>query len=85
MVKELYFLLKLGTLDSGKDWFNVGEYKKFPNEVGGNETSSPEEVSSKMKELLVNYHKKEQKRLKILLIFTTNLNSFILFRMEMVD
>jgi len=55
-IKELHFLLKSGTSDSRKDWFNVGSYKKLPNEVGGNATCSPEEVSAQMKELLSNYH-----------------------------
>ena len=27
MIKELHFMLKVGTSDSRKDWFNVGEYK----------------------------------------------------------
>jgi len=26
-IKEIHFLLKSGTSDSRKDWFNVGEYK----------------------------------------------------------
>ncbi|WP_236612334.1 Fic family protein [Elizabethkingia anophelis] len=55
-IKELHFLLKSGTSDSRKDWFNVGNYKKLPNEVGGNATCPPEEVSAQMKELLSNYH-----------------------------
>ena len=33
-IKELHLLLKSGTSDSSKDWFNVGNYKKLPNEVG---------------------------------------------------
>jgi Fic family protein len=61
LIKELHFLLKSGTSESRKDWFNVGDYKKFPNEVGGNETCPPKNVAEKMKELLLNYHKKEQK------------------------
>ncbi|MDV3539937.1 cell filamentation protein Fic [Elizabethkingia anophelis] len=55
-IKELHFLLKSGTSDSRKDWFNVGNYKKLPNEVGGNATCPPEEVSTQMKELLSNYN-----------------------------
>lgn len=61
LIKELHFLLKSGTSDSRKDWFKVGEYKKLPNEVGGNETCPPKDVAEKMKELLLNYHKKEPK------------------------
>jgi len=34
-IKELHRLLKSGTSDSRKSWFNVGDYKKLPNEVGG--------------------------------------------------
>lgn len=60
-IKELHYLLKYGTSDSRKDWFNVGAYKKFPNEVGGNETCPPKEVTEKMKELLINYHAIENK------------------------
>ena len=55
-IKELHYILKTGTSDSRKDWFAVGEYKKMPNEVGGNETALPEEVADKMRELLTNYN-----------------------------
>ena len=37
-IKELHYMLKSGTSDSRKDWFAVGEYKRLPNEVGGQET-----------------------------------------------
>jgi Fic family protein len=60
-IKQLHFLLKSGTSDSSKDWFNVGEYKKLPNEVGGNETCPPKQVPTKMKELLSNYYSIEKK------------------------
>lgn len=68
-IKELHYLLKSGTSDSRKDWFNVGEYKKLPNEVGGNETCPPKEVASKMKALLANYHLIEKKDLKDIIDF----------------
>lgn len=60
-IKQLHFLLKSGTSDSSKDWFNVGEYKKLPNEVGGNETCPPKQVATKMKELLANYNSIKKK------------------------
>lgn len=69
LIKELHFLLKSGTSDSQKDWFNVGDYKKLPNEVGGNKTCSPKEVNSKMKELLFNYHQIENKNFEDILDF----------------
>ncbi|WP_281636106.1 Fic family protein [Flavobacterium marginilacus] len=68
-IKELHFLLKSGTSDSGKDWFNVGEYKKLPNEVGGNETCLPKEVAVKMKELLSEYYKIKKKSLEDIIDF----------------
>jgi Fic family protein len=69
LIKELHYLLKSGTSDSRKDWFNVGEYKKLPNEVGGNETCPPKEVSEKMKRILFNYHQIEKKTFKDILDF----------------
>lgn len=72
IIKELHFLLKSGTSDSKKSWFNVGDYKKMPNEVGGNETVSPKEVTQKMKQLLVNYNKIEQKTIDDIIEFHYN-------------
>ncbi|WP_341903444.1 Fic family protein [Fluviicola taffensis] len=69
LIKELHFLLKSGTSDSGKNWFNVGEYKKLPNEVGGNETCPPKEVPLKMKELLSDYHQIEKKTIEDIIAF----------------
>lgn len=57
-IKELHAQLKQGTSDSQKSWFNVGDYKKLPNEVGGIETSPPEEVQHHIKSLLAKYHQK---------------------------
>ena len=59
-IKELHFLLKTGTSDSRRDWFRVGEYKKLPNEVGGADTTAPEEVKREMSALLSIYNKKER-------------------------
>jgi Fic family protein len=69
LIKELHFLLKSGTSDARKDWFNVGEYKRFPNEVGGNETCPPKEVSVKMKALLSNYNAIEKKTFEDIIDF----------------
>lgn len=68
-IKELHLLLKNGTSDSRRDWFVVGDYKKLPNEVGGMNTTPPEEVSGKMKELLNEYNVKEEKSLEDILDF----------------
>lgn len=39
MIKTFHRILKADTSDSNKDWFAIGDYKKLPNEVGGNATS----------------------------------------------
>lgn len=56
LIKQLHFVLKTGTSDSRKDWFAVGEYKKLPNEVGGSDTTLPEDVAAEMRKLLASYH-----------------------------
>jgi len=56
MIKKYHELLKNGTEDARKKWFNVGEYKQLPNEVGGKETTSPKDVTSKMRKLLEWYN-----------------------------
>ena len=68
-IKELHFLLKSGTSDARLSWFAVGDYKKRPNEVGGRETSSSEDVPEKMKALLAEYNGKQQKSLEDILEF----------------
>lgn len=68
-IKELHLLMKSGTSDSQKDWFNVGNYKKLPNEVRGNETCPPREVRMRMNELLADYHTKETKTLEDIIDF----------------
>ena len=52
LIKELHYILKSSTSDSRKDWFKVGEYKSLPNEVGGQETTLPENVEYEMKKLI---------------------------------
>ena len=61
LIKELHSILKAGTSDSRKDWFAVGEYKRLPNEVGGKETTLPENVNTEMKALLKEYNSKKKK------------------------
>ena len=60
MIKQLHALLKNGTSDSRKDWFAVGKYKRFPNEVGGHETTAPENVPAAIKNLLREYNAKKE-------------------------
>ncbi len=69
LIKHLHFILKTGTSDAKKDWFAVGDYKKLPNEVGGTETTLPENVSEKMRELISSYNKTENKKLEDIINF----------------
>lgn len=68
-IKELHFVLKNGTSDSRKEWFVVGDYKKIPNEIGGMNTTLPEEVAQRMKELLKEYNDKKEKSFEDILDF----------------
>ena len=64
LIKELHSTLKRGTSDSRLDWFCVGDYKRLPNEVGGNETTAPEDVRREMRALLSAYNAKRNKSLE---------------------
>ena len=69
LIKQLHAVLKNGTSDSRKDWFAVGGYKRFPNEVAGCATTAPEIVPIAMKELLQTYNAKKEKTFDDLLDF----------------
>ena len=47
----------------------VGEYKKLPNEVGGNDTAAPENVHREMKALLKEYNAKSRPSFEDILDF----------------
>ena len=55
-VKQLHAILKTNTSDSQKSWFAVGDYKRLANEVGGEETVTPEDVHKRMKTLIGEYN-----------------------------
>lgn len=69
LIKELHLTLKRGTADSRKSWFAVGEYKKYPNEVGGSETAAPEASAEKMKAVLAEYNKAEKHSIEDIIKF----------------
>ena len=68
-IKQLHLTLKNGTSDARKSWFAVGGYKKLPNEVGGKQTTAPEDVSDEMKKLLHAYNAIPNKTLDDILDF----------------
>ncbi|WP_223804572.1 Fic family protein [Lactococcus protaetiae] len=55
IIKTFHKILKEGTSDSHNAYFNVGDWKKIPNEVGDIKTSLPENVDSDISNLLVEY------------------------------
>ncbi len=55
-IKQLHAMLKNSTSDNRKQWFAVGDYKRLPNEVGGEETIQPEKVKESMRLLLSSYN-----------------------------
>ena len=69
LIKEYHLILKRGTSDERKSWFNVGKYKKLANSIGNIETSPPETVQSHMEELLFRYNALEVKKLDDLIEF----------------
>ena len=71
LIKELHFILKFNTTDSAKNWFNVGDYKKMPNEFYGEKTTIPKNVKSDMQNLLNDYNSIEEKTLETIVEFHT--------------
>lgn len=68
-IKQLHGILKSNTSDSRKSWFSVGDYKKQPNEVGGEETVLPRNVHSEMSKLISEYEDGEAKTLEDIVEF----------------
>ncbi len=69
MIKELHRILKSNTSDEKQSWFAVGEYKKMPNEVGGNITTAPENVAGEINKLIKNYNLISNKKFEDLIDF----------------
>ena len=68
-IKHLHFMLKTATSDERKDWFLVGDYKRFPNEVGGNDTVAPENVHKEIQALLKEYNARKRPSFEDILDF----------------
>jgi len=56
IIKEFHRILKNGTADASKSWFVVGDWKKMANEVGGLQTTLPQDVEHEMTLLGEWYH-----------------------------
>lgn len=55
IIKHFHLLLKQGTIESNLEWFNVGDYKRRANVVGGRVTCKPNEVPKVMEKLVSEY------------------------------
>ena len=69
MIKEFHKILKEGTMDSRKDWFNVGEYKKLANEAGTIKTSTPKQTPKDMEKLMEWYNSLAEVTIKDIIEF----------------
>ena len=69
MIKEFHKILKEGTSDSRKEWFNVGEYKKLANEAGNMQTSLPKNVVKDMAKLMEWYNSLKKITIKEIIEF----------------
>ena len=69
MIKEFHKILKEGTMDSRKEWFNVGEYKKLANEAGTMKTSTPKQTPKDMQKLMEWYNSLADVTLKDIIEF----------------
>lgn len=69
MIKKFHKILKEGTSDSRKEWFNVGEYKKLANEAGNMQTSLPKNVAKDMAKLMEWYNSLEKITIKEIIEF----------------
>lgn len=68
-IKRLHQILKTGTSDERKEWFRVGDYKRLPNEVGGKDTTPPENVHMEMKAMIQCYNKNKKHSLEDIIDF----------------
>lgn len=69
MIKEFHKILKEGTMDSRKSWFNVGEYKQLANTAGSIKTSTPKQTPKDMINLLNWYNSLDKITIKEIIEF----------------
>lgn len=69
MIKTFHKILKEGTSDSKKEWFNVGEYKQKANEVGNIKTTLQKNVQRDMNKLIEWYNSLEKIKIEDIIEF----------------
>ena len=78
-IKQLHLIMISGTTDSRKSWYAEGENKRVPNEVGGGETTKPEDVHKVMRKLLQQYNTEKEKTLEEIIEFQYQFDKFLPF------
>ena len=68
-IKKFHKILKEGTMDSTKSWFNVGDYKSLANSAGELPTTEPKNVEKDIKKLLEWYNSLEKVEAKDIIEF----------------
>lgn len=69
IIKKFHKILKEGTMDSRKEWFMVGDYKKIVNEAGQMQTSSPKQTPKDMAKLMEWYNSLKKVTMKDIIEF----------------
>lgn len=69
IIKKFHKILKEGTMDSRKEWFNVGDYKKLANEAGNMKTSAPKQTPKDMQKLMEWYNSLPEVTIKEIIEF----------------
>lgn len=69
MIKHIHLMIKQGTDDAFKDWFNVGEYKALDNYIGEKPTTNPANVAKEVQRLLKSYNKNPDKNIEDIIDF----------------
>ena len=69
IIKQFHRILKEGTMDSRKEWFIVGEYKKLANEAGTMKTSTPKQTPKDMQKLMEWYNSLTEVTIKDIIEF----------------
>ena len=68
-LKYLHLLLKRNTSQDGKDYSPVGNYKKYPNEIGDFQTTDPDDVADAIEKLINEYSCKDSLEIKDVIDF----------------
>lgn len=82
MIRKFHKILKNGTSDSRKYWFNIGEDKKLSNQAGSMKIIHPQYLKRDMKKLFEWYNSLDKITINEIIEFHSRFEKFIHFKME---